>query len=165
MSELARAAGLATLAFARNQTVELLKAVPSEQWLHQPFAGANHAMWIAGHLAREDDEFVTLLKPGESRLPEHWVQLFGTKSKPAADAALYPSVEEMLEHLAGTRETLVAWFRSLSDAQLHSPLPEGFTGFATSFAALMSSLAWHEGLHTGQLTVVRKSLGLEPVYM
>ena len=53
----------------------------------------------------------------------------------------------------------------MSDAQLRSPLPEGFTGFATSFAALMSSLAWHEGLHTGQLTVVRKSLGLEPLYI
>lgn len=165
MSELTRATGLAALGFARDKTVELLKSVPDDKWLHQPFAGANHAMWIAGHLAHGDDVFVTSLKPAESRLPEIWGKLFGPKSKPAGDAALYPSVEEMMNHLAHTRETLATWFNSLSDAQLRSPLPEGFTKFATSFAALMGTLAWHEGLHTGQLTVVRKSLGFEPLYM
>ena len=34
--------------------------------------------------------------------------------------------------------------------------------FAANLGMLMTSIAWHEGLHAGQLTVVRKSLGLAP---
>ena len=48
----------------------------------------------------------------------------------------------------------------MSDDQLASPLPEDFKTFAPSLAALPSSIAWHEGMHSGQLTMIRKSLGI-----
>jgi hypothetical protein len=32
-----------------------------------------------------------------------------------------------------------------------------------NLAGLLFRLVWHEGMHYGQLTVIRKSLGLQPV--
>jgi hypothetical protein len=47
---------------------------------------------------------------------------------------------------------------------LTSPLPKELETFARSYGGMMCSIAWHEGVHAGQLTVVRKSLGLAPKF-
>ena len=52
---------------------------------------------------------------------------------------------------------------SLTDEQLAGPPPEGFQKFAPTLGNILMRLLWHEGMHYGQLTVIRKSLGLAPV--
>src|SRR5579872_3247515 len=50
---------------AYNWTQTALQAVfdgiPAEQFLHQPFPGANHALWTMGHLATVDQYFLKSL--------------------------------------------------------------------------------------------------------
>ena len=48
--------------------------------------------------------------------------------------------------------------------QLISPVPEEWNSFGANYGILMGTLAWHEGLHAGQLTVIRKSLGIVPKF-
>ena len=48
----------------------------------------------------------------------------------------------------------------MDEQQLLTPLPDEMSSFAPNFAAVMSSIAWHEGFHAGQLSAVRRSLGL-----
>ncbi len=43
-------------------------------------------------------------------------------------------------------------------------LTDDLQSFAPSHAALIPTIAWHEGMHIGQLTVIRKSLSLDPVF-
>ena len=154
--------GLAALAFARRITLGLLEDVPLDKLLHQPFPGANHAMWILGHIACADDWFLRTLGPRPSQLPEGWDELFGSGASLRTDSAAYPSWTQVLDQAAARREELVAWFRSLTEDELGQALPENLQPFGATNGVLMSTLAWHEGLHAGQLTTVRRSLGLAP---
>lgn len=156
--------GLAGLEFARSATLGFLEDIPGDRLTHQPAPGCNHALWIMGHLASTDDYFLSSLAKKPSGIPEEWSKLFGMGSKPVADAKAYPPVAEVRSKLSGRREDLIAWLKSMSEDQLLSPLPEELRRFAPNYAGLCVSLAWHEGLHAGQLTVIRRSLGLEPKF-
>ncbi|MBL8880975.1 MAG: DinB family protein, partial [Phycisphaerales bacterium] len=79
---------------------------------------------------------------------------------PTGDAGRYPSFSAMKDHLASRRIALIAWFRSLDDARLASKLGGDMDWFARSIGHLPGSIACHENMHAGQLTVVRKALNL-----
>jgi uncharacterized damage-inducible protein DinB len=155
--------GLFRLDFARRVTLAMLEDVPFDRWCLQPVAGGNHAMWIAGHLAATDDFFLVNVGRRTSALPEGWTGLFATGSKPVADLDAYPAPEVVMAQLAARREDLQSWFRSLTEAELRTPLPAGMR-FAANLAELMPSVAWHEAWHGGQLSLVRKALGLAPKF-
>lgn len=152
--------GLAALAFAREATLNLAEGITDEQLTHRPQAGANHAAWILGHLAYADNGFYTKLSGNASVLPDNFDSLFGMGTEPTDDAGVYPSKSELLATLEKSHATITDWFRNLSDEQLAAPLPEGFERFGPNHAALAATLAWHEGIHAGQLIEVRRSLGL-----
>jgi uncharacterized damage-inducible protein DinB len=163
-ADLARQNGLHRLRFARSVTLRLLEDVPAEKWLLQPLPGANHVMWLLGHLAVTDQLFLDSLGAAGPRCPEEWQALFARGTLPLPEANAYPTPELLLDHLASRREELLAWFAALPDAELAAPLPEGLRGYAANLSDLMASIAWHEGWHCGQLTVVRKALGLSPKF-
>jgi hypothetical protein len=98
----------------------------------------------------------------EATLPESWASLFGPGSDPSDDAAEYPSAADVLYQLSAQRDALTAWFREMDSQRLRQPLPPNWARFGATHAVLMNTIAWHEGLHAGQLSVVRKSLGLAP---
>lgn len=156
--------GLTGLAFARGATLGLLEAIPKDKLATPAFPGGNHALWIAGHLAVSDDAFLTALGGATSPLPARWKELFGTGSKPSAKAGDYPELKEVLAALSERRQALVTWLKSLDEAKLRAPLPEDWKEFAATHADLATSLAWHEGVHAGQLTSIRKALGLKPLF-
>lgn len=155
-------AGLHTMAFARRVFVQLLDAIPADKLLYQPVPGANHALWNAGHLACTDDWIVGAVAGG-GRCLEGWERLFGGGSVPVADAAAYPSIGDVTTALAERREALVGWFRSLSPSQQVAAPPEQLAFFAPTLVGMAGPIGWHEGTHAGQLTVIRKSLGLAPL--
>ena len=156
--------GLDTLAFSRKIFMGLIDTIPEDKLLHQPTEGANHAMWIMGHLACTDEFFMNKLGDRPHNKFGDWEKVFFMGSRPSTNASDYPSVTEVKETLANNREQLISWVKSWDEAKLASPLPGDLKDFATSHAAWMSSLAWHEGMHAGQLTVIRKSLELAPVF-
>jgi len=62
-------------------------------------------------------------------------------------------------------EALVGETRhSLSDAELLEPIEGEAAQFAANRAVLMSSLAFHEGVHMGQVSVARRAAGLPPMF-
>lgn len=155
-----REMGLDTLLFARHVTTGLLEDVPGDQWLFQPFPSANHATWIVGHIALNDDNFLTGLGDRPSSVPAEWKTLFGAGSTLARDKASYPQPAELMAHFNDRRTDLLHWFRQLPADQLTATVPEAWQRFGASYAHIMNSLAWHEGLHAGQLTTIRRGLGL-----
>jgi len=158
----ARDTGLGNLTFARGLTEMLYDGISPDKLLHAPFPGANHALWIMGHLATTDDMFLGKLMPREPKLLAKWGELFGMGSKPVGDAAAYPSFDEIRAAFRNMREELMGWLKSQDDAAMARPLPEGLEMFAPNLATFMGNLAAHESLHAGQLTVIRKHLGLAP---
>lgn len=156
--------GLDTLAFARRTTLMLLDGFPSDKLVYQPIPDGNHAAWIAGHIAYADDYFLHMLGVRDPRLPESWHKSCGYQSLPVADAGAYPSLTELTDQLASLREEFINWLRTLSAEQLRAPLPDDWKDFAPNYAAFIGATACHESMHAGQLTVIRKSLGLAPKF-
>jgi uncharacterized damage-inducible protein DinB len=155
---------LATLDFTQTQLQNIFAAIPDEHFLHQPFPGANHALWTMGHLATVDRFFLKTFADADPALFERHKAAFFAKSSPSPNAADYPSINEVRAYFQESRKAFRDWIESLDEGRLTAPLsPELQKRFAPTLASVLSRLAWHEGMHYGQLTVLRKGLGLSPI--
>jgi len=153
-------AARAVLEFARRSTLKMVDDIPTEKFCSKPLDGANHALWVLGHLAVTDDWFACTIGNRESVIDESWGPLFGMKSEPSEDPSTYPSIDEIKAGLERARQSLLTGFESLDEQQLQGPVPDELEGFAPNVGGAAFTLAWHEGFHAGQLSAVRRSLGL-----
>ena len=155
---------LVALEFSRHFTTALLDAIPEDQYCHQPFPGANHALWVLGHLPCVDAFLMQVCGgPADSQL-EKMQPLFGMHSTPTPQRSNYPPLAEVRAWYQAARQNVLDWLRGQDEQQLRTPLPDPLKQIAADRLALVARLAIHESAHAGQLTVVRKSLGLAPVF-
>jgi len=154
--------GVAALELSRGFIDGLIKDIPADKITSQPVANGNHVLWNLGHLAATDDYFLGVVTGKPSALPKEWESLFGMGSEPKSDAKAYPPLAEVKKAFNERRAALLSWARSQSEEQLASPLPDNLKSFAPTRGALLSALAFHDGVHAGQITVCRKALGLKP---
>jgi hypothetical protein len=149
---------------ARDYSEGLLASFKSPQeWLHQVHPNANHALWFAGHMATSDNFFVSLLAPDRAESNERFQKCFGVGSQPTANAADYPAPEEVLAKMHDRRQQLLQILEGLSDDDLSQRLPQGAPDFLSDKASVFEMAIWHEGLHSGQVSVARRSLGKPPL--
>jgi uncharacterized damage-inducible protein DinB len=163
MSDVLRNQLLAAFDWTDKAVEDLFTAVPADQFLHQPCPGANHALWTLGHLATVNQYFLKTLAGRDGALFEKYKAMFFAKSQPSPDGANYPPIDVLRDYFQSSRAAFRGWVQSLSDEQLAGPPPEEFKKFAPTLGNVLMRLLWHEGMHYGQLTVIRKSLGLAPV--
>lgn len=156
------------LQFSRKFTEGLLSSFKTpEEWVFQIHPKVNHAMWITGHLGLVDNSFICKFRPEIGQKPEGWDRLFGFGSQPLPSADAYPASHEMLDFFRERRQSLLAVLDGMSEEELRAPAPAA--GERSPIAGAPSIghgfifVAYHEGLHTGQLTVAHRALGHAPV--
>lgn len=164
MSEPIYEQGKTALVFSRGIITSLFESIPDNKLCFQPIPKVNHALWVAGHVATTDAFFLSNLAGQEKERFEAWKDIFFMGSTPKPDASHYPARAEVIAYLETGRAALLKWFGSMSKAQLASPLPQELAFFAPNYGALMSTIACHESMHAGQMTVVRKALGMDPAF-
>jgi uncharacterized damage-inducible protein DinB len=136
-----------------------------KEWTHQVHPSANHAMWFAGHMASADNFFVGAIVPTKTiTMPPGYKEMFGMGSKPSPNPAEYPPPEEVLRVMRERRQALLSALDSLSEADLSKPVPKGGPEFIKDLAGMFEMAIWHEGLHTGQLSIARRALGNPPLF-
>lgn len=160
----ARDRALAALEFARSCTRDLLRGMSHEHAVHQLADDDPHAMWILGHLAVSDEWIEGMIAPFQSRLPANYKTLFGHKSKAMRDASAYPAFHEVVNHFEAARMLLIEAVHNADDEQLLRPLGDEGVGFAVDPLDAVNKMSWHEGWHAGQLSRIRRSLGLPGVF-
>jgi hypothetical protein len=69
----------------------------------------------------------------------------------------------VLAYMNERRQALLDVLDSLDEADLEKPLPKGTPDFLPDVGSVFEMAVWHEGLHSGQLSVCRRSLGHQPV--
>ena len=153
------------LEFSRGMTDQLLAAFTTpEQWTYQPHESANHALWFVGHMGTSDNSFVKLIDPSLNVEKDSYNDLFGMGSQPTNKPADYPPVEEVIAFMRERRAALLDALDALSEDDLAQPTPEGAADFMPDLASVFETTAWHEGLHSGQLSVARRGLGNAPLF-
>ena len=96
-------------------------------------------------------------------LPPIYQQQFGMGSQPTDSPDDYPSPSVVLKVMRERRATLLKVLNSLADDDFNRPTPAGAPDFLSDIAAVFEMAIWHEGLHSGQLSSVRRALGHKPI--
>ncbi len=144
---------------------KLIGTLDDSQLLVRAGGKGNHALWIMGHLALADDVFVSAFREEPSCLPEEHGKLFAPGTAPLDDTAAYPNRQELLQRLATARVRMLAWVKTLEGDAAWQPTPEPLAKIAPDAISTAYTMVKHESIHTGQVTCIRASLGLPPLFM
>jgi DinB family protein len=153
---------------ARRYTTNLLGHVPPTDWFRMPSEGVTHIAWQVGHLAMAEYrlalERIRGKRPEDHRvLPELFLERFGKGSAPTADPAVYPPIEEIRHVFDAVHRQVQTELAGIDDAALESPPAAPHRLFTTKRGALLWC-AEHEMLHAGQIGLLRRLLGSQPVW-
>lgn len=143
----------------------ILKAIewPDDKVTAQAAGQPNHCLWTLGHLASTYEWASGLIDGKSSALPQNYAGLFGMGTTPSADAANYPPIAEVRSRFNAAYDRMMAAAKGMTDAQLDESLKEATGGFASTKMDMLYKMAWHDGWHLGQLTTLRKHLGLPSI--
>jgi len=148
---------------AREYTRSLLTDLSTpEQWTQQVHPEANHPLWFAGHMATADNFFLSTLAPEKVVKRPEFDHAFGTGSRPTNNPADYPPPDEVLEVMDERRRTLLEVLEGMDEPDFEKPLPKGAPDFLPDFGSVFEMAIWHEGMHSGQLSVARRAMGMKP---
>jgi DinB family protein len=149
----------------RDRSEKLLIAFRTpEDWTYQLAPGTNHALWFAGHMAACDNWLIGIIAPEQAKEFEDWYRLFGTGSQPTADPDNYPPAEQVLEAMRDRRKVLLEILNNLSDEELAQPAPEAISDWCPDVGSIFEGSVWHEAMHAGQITLIRRTLGHKPLF-
>lgn len=156
---------LRQLEMIRETSEKILAAFETpEDWTHQVVPGTNHALWFAGHMATADNFFISRIAPDRAKKFDDWDKLFGIGSKPTSEPDEFPPVAEVLDAMRERRGVFLELLRGRSDAELAGPPATGASDFLPDLGSIFEMATWHETLHLGQVTVVRRALGHRPLF-
>ncbi len=125
----------------------------------------NHPLWTLGHLVTGANMIACDLGL-EDDLPLGWRELFerrgpGDPRLPEEDAALYPSIREVLEELRRQHARVEDAWRGVSDERWNEREDWAFGSDLPTLAdATLFMALTHESLHLGQLAAWRRARGL-----
>ncbi len=165
-SEMLRAA-IGQIQFARNYTLQLLQSTPEELWFTIPSGLPTNVAWQVGHLTvsqygllmfrirgREPDDLELI--PGKFR------KAYGRESVPSCDASTQPTPSELLERLASVHASSLEILTSLDSSVLLEPVDMPYAAYPIKLGAILFCPI-HEGIHAGQLGLLRRAHGLQSV--
>ena len=149
----------------REITLATFADLSAEEHLFQPAAGANHPLWLLGHIATSEDHLILEFCTGRGLLSERHDELFAIGSKLLDDRSAYPPSEEILGHLASIHEAATDYIKSADEAEFDKS-PRCFDRFDERTAVMFATRgrciwfhAHHEAMHAGQLAYLRRLTG------
>ena len=156
----------AVIAFAlrasHNRFRKFVEDLKPTEFSFQPIPGANSIAWMLGHLTLVDRRILGFFGVEGPPLPAGFAERFQTTGKPAGGQTGLGDPAELLALFDAHRVKLVETVEKADPATLNKPLekPHPLFGTVGEAAAFM---AVHLGLHAGQVTMIRRSLGYPPV--
>lgn len=152
---------------AREYTCALLETVDPADWFRIPPAGVTHVAWQVGHLAVAQYHLglsrVRGARPeDEALISSDMLKRFGKGSVPEPDAAKNLPLDEIRAAFDRVHERVLQELAHLPDEALDEEVSKPHPRFNTKGGAL----AWaarHEMLHAGQIGLLRRQLGAEPL--
>ncbi|GIW94143.1 MAG: hypothetical protein KatS3mg110_2184 [Pirellulaceae bacterium] len=152
---------------ARDYSLSLLADVEDPQWYVRPAGCPSHIAWQVGHLAMAQ-YFLTLMRirgrqpEDEALIDKDFLRLFQKGSEPDPDPTVYPSVSELRSVLDRVHQRCLEELPGFGGALLEEPLPAPYFGYPNKLGSLLFCAA-HEMLHAGQIGLIRRQLGKNPL--
>jgi uncharacterized damage-inducible protein DinB len=132
-----------------------IEGLTAEEWHKRPGDCANCMIWVAGHIVWARHRVLFYMGREWSR---PWLAVFARGSN-VADAAQYPSPEELAAAWHDGKAVLTAALEEISIDALSAPGPEKLPSYDGMLSGAVSFMAWHETYHVGQAAYLRRLLG------
>jgi hypothetical protein len=163
------AAFIDNLVFARGYTVELLAHIPEADWFVMPPGCPSHVAWQVGHLAFAEARLIVERVGGRTEigggvLPAEYIQLFGRNSVPEPDPAKHPAPAELRRTFDRVHEATLQTLRDTADRDLETLVQGSPHRFCRTKADFARWVSHHEFQHSGQIGLIRRMLGKDPVW-
>ncbi len=155
------------ITFARNYTKRFLAQTPTDKWFDMP-AGVTHIVWQIGHLAMAEYRLGMVRLRGEkpddaNLISQEFLNAFGKGSFPTDDRGFYPSLQEIQITFDRVHERLLEELSDLPESDMDSEILAPHPLVKTKWESLMWC-ANHEMIHAGQIALLRRQLGMEPLW-
>lgn len=153
--------------FARQYTLGLLEATPMELWFEIPAGLPTNIAWQIGHLTVSQYGLLMFRVRGRSPddltlIPGKFRKKYSRQTTPTSDREVQPTAEELAERMQRVYELAMAELDDVDPAVLLEPIDEPYAAYPIKLGAILFC-PLHEHIHIGQIGVIRRALGLEPV--
>jgi hypothetical protein len=135
--------------------LKALDGLDEEAARRQVLPQTNPLLWIAGHLATTRFGIATMA--GRER-PLPWGKIFHRSA--VLDVAALPPLARVREAWQEISDLVVPRLYELTSAELAALAPRPFPIEDKSLRGAITFLSYHEGYHIGQMSYIRRSLGL-----
>jgi hypothetical protein len=137
----------------------LLDDLSGADILVRPSPNANHIAWQLGHLIAAESRLLGRL-PGVAPpvLPDGFADRHNASASHQDSSLGFMRKAEYLEQYNKVREATLTALSQLPDADLDSPNAGPIAPIAPTIGALFLLLANHAMMHSGQFSVVRRTL-------
>ncbi len=130
--------------------------------LKRPCPGCNHINWQIGHLIASEHHHQSVADPqGGQPLPAGFADKYTSETASSDDPQRFYTKAELLSLFQQVRASTLASLEKMSDADF-----DRATGveYAPTVGAIFSLEGSHWLMHAGQWAVVRRQLGLKPLF-
>lgn len=153
--------------FARDYTLQLLDATPFEHWYTIPEGLPTNVAWQVGHLTVSQYGLLMFRIRGRQPedldlIPGKFRKAYSRGSKPSDDATRQPTPDELMKRFHRVFMTGVDELASVSPDVLLEPVDMPYAAYPIKLGAILFC-PLHEQIHAGQIGLLRRALGLEPV--
>lgn len=151
----------------RHFTLSFLEDIAPDQWYEQPGGLPTHVAWQVGHLAVAQHALCLRRVRGDEEkdaqfLPADFYDRFKLGSVPAPGAENNPSAEELFGVLDAVHARVLAELTERTDDDLDVDVEKPHPAFRTKLGAVEWSYQ-HELVHAGQIALIRRLLGKQPL--
>ncbi|WP_042454429.1 DinB family protein [Neobacillus dielmonensis] len=140
-----------TMEVTRNYLLKTINGLDEAIADVQPEGFNNNIHWHIGHILTTAEQFMFGFPKKSTQLPERYLELFGTGTKPADWKEDVPTVGELTAQLQDQLKRMKAIPAESFNEQLKTP----FLGQET-FGELISFALFHETMHLGQIQAMKR---------
>jgi uncharacterized damage-inducible protein DinB len=152
--------------FSDQSTLQLIEDMRDAALMQPTPRGGNHPLWVLGHITLIEGNIPHVLF-GEPNPVAKWAPLFAPGTEPQADAAAYPSFEEILRTYRDLRARNMKILEDLGEAGLDRPTvapPRGLENVLGTVGQAFMLVAMHQMSHRGQVADARRTAGRKPFF-
>ncbi|WP_163103437.1 DinB family protein [Peribacillus alkalitolerans] len=134
--------------FARNITLKVAQGINEENADIIPNGFPNHLRWQLGHIYSSVEGIVFHFAGEKPNLPDGYMELFNTGTRPSEWKTTPPTIEEVIPLLTEQINRVKETFAGRLDEKVSKPLPVGPLQLET-IGELLSFASFHESEHIG----------------
>lgn len=158
---------LGQIQFAHDYIAELLQHTPQDRWFTIPAGAKSHVAWQVGHLAVSQYGLLMFRQRGRHEadlelIPGRFRKTFGRGSVAAPPREDDPTPEALLDRLHQVHRQSVLELTDANPHRLLDPVEMPYAVYPVKLGAVMFC-PLHQQIHAGQIGMLRRLLGLEPI--